>query len=106
MKNQLVPVTALIIIAIASSSWAGGSCCGTAKPMADKAASVSAGKAQATCPVLDEPINSKDVYIDYNGQRIYLCCAGCKAAFSKDPEKYIKKLEAEGVQIEKAPSKE
>jgi YHS domain-containing protein len=106
MNIQLVSVTALIIIAVASSAWAGGGCCGAAKPMANATASVAAGKAQTMCPVLDEPITSKDVYVDHNGQRIYLCCAGCKATFSKDPEKYIKKLEAEGVQIEKAPAQE
>jgi YHS domain-containing protein len=105
MKIQLVAVTALMMIVAASSTWAGGSCCTTAKPMADKAASVEEGKAQTVCPVLDEPIN-KSVYVDHNGKRIYFCCAGCKAEFAKDPEKFIKKLEADGVQIEKAPAQE
>ena len=106
MKIQLIPVTVLIITAIASSAWAGAGCCGGAAPLAKEAAAVGAAKAQTICPVLDEPLNNKDVYVDYNGQRVYLCCAGCKAAFSKDPEKYIKKLEAEGVQVEKAPAQE
>ena len=104
MRIHLVPVAALIVMAVVASAWAGGACCGASKPMADEAAAVGAGKAQSMCPVLDEPIQNKDVYVDYNGQRVYLCCAGCKAAFSKDPEKYIKKLEAEGVQIEKVPA--
>ena len=104
MKFQLIPVSVLIIIAVASSAWAGAACCG-AKPMASEPAAVApAAKAQTMCPVLDEPIKNKDVYVDYNGQRVYLCCAGCKSAFSKDPEKYIKKLTDEGVQIEKLPA--
>lgn len=99
-----IQITALIIIAVASSAWAGAACCG-AKPMASEPAAVApAAKAQTMCPVLDEPIQNKDVYVDHNGLRVYLCCAGCRAAFSKDPEKYIKKLEAEGIQLEKTPT--
>ena len=106
MNTRYSAVIALIVVAFAASAWAGAGCCGAAKPVAQETAAVGAAKAQTTCPVLGEPLTSKDVYVDYNGQRIYLCCAGCKVAFSKDPEKYIKKLEAEGVQIEKAPAKE
>jgi hypothetical protein len=97
-------ITLLVFLSVVGMAGAG--CCGAAKPMADEAAAVGAGKAQTTCPVLDEPIQNKNVYVDHNGLRVYLCCAGCKATFSKDPEKYIKKLEAEGVQIEKAPAQE
>jgi hypothetical protein len=104
MKIQLIPVIALIVLAFASSTWAGGACCG-ATPLAEKTASVGTGKAQTMCPVLDEPIN-KDVYVDHAGQRVYFCCAACKATFAKDPEKYIKKLQAGGVEIEKAPAQE
>jgi hypothetical protein len=34
---------------------------------------------------------------------VYFCCAGCIAPFKKDPEKYIKQLESEGVELAKAP---
>jgi YHS domain-containing protein len=105
MKIQLA-VVALIIVAAASSAWAGAGCCGAATPMAEESTAVGAAKAQTMCPVLDEPIKNKNVYVDHNGKRVYLCCAGCKAAFSKDPEKYIKILEAQGVEIEKAPAQE
>ena len=27
---------------------------------------------------------------EYKGQTHYFCCPGCKAAFEKDPEKYLK----------------
>ena len=27
---------------------------------------------------------------DYNGKKYYFCAPGCKKAFDKDPEKYIK----------------
>lgn len=26
----------------------------------------------------------------YNGKTYYFCCAGCKAKFEKEPEKYVK----------------
>lgn len=51
---------------------------------------------QTKCPVLGGKIDNK-VYVDYQGKRIYFCCAGCIDTFKKDPEKYLKKMEAEGV---------
>jgi YHS domain-containing protein len=60
-------------------------------------------KPQTACPVLAGNID-KNVYADYKGKRIYLCCKGCDAAFKKDPEKYMKKLQEEGVTLEPSPS--
>jgi YHS domain-containing protein len=57
---------------------------------------------QTVCPVLGGNIDKK-VYVDYQGKRIYFCCPGCPAEFSKDPEKYLKKMEAEGITLEKCP---
>lgn len=54
----------------------------------------SAETLQTTCPVMGAPIN-KAYYSDYNGRRIYFCCAACVEAFQKDPEKYIKKVDEE-----------
>jgi YHS domain-containing protein len=61
-------------------------------------------KSQTTCPVLGDKID-KNVYLDYEGQRIYFCCAGCKDTFLKDPEKYFKKIEADGVLLESVQKK-
>jgi len=60
-------------------------------------------KPQTTCPVLGGKID-KDVYVDHQGKRIYLCCKGCIDTFKKDPAKYLKKLEDEGVSLEDTPS--
>jgi len=57
---------------------------------------------QTTCPVMGGTIN-KELYADYEGKRVYFCCAGCIPEFQKDPEKYIKKLEDEGMTLEKNP---
>lgn len=55
---------------------------------------------QKTCPVMGGAID-KSIYVDYKGQRVYFCCNGCPAQFKKDPEKYLKKLEATGEKPEK-----
>ena len=67
-------------------------CCGTCKPKAEV-------KAQATCPVMGGAIN-KELYVDYGGKRVYVCCQGCIAPIQKDPAKYIKALEEQGVTLE------
>ena len=58
-------------------------------------------KPQTTCPVMGGKIN-KGVYADYEGKRVYFCCGGCISKFQKDPAKYVKKLETEGVTLEDA----
>jgi YHS domain-containing protein len=69
----------------------------SAKP--EIAKTVKQMKTQTTCPVTGEPIN-KSLFVDYNGKRIYVCCADCIDKVKKDPEKYIKKLESLGQSVE------
>lgn len=57
---------------------------------------------QTTCPVMGGKIN-KAQYADVKGHRIYVCCPGCIGKIKADPDKYIKQLKAEGVELEKAP---
>ena len=60
-------------------------------------------KAQTTCPVMGGNIN-KNIFADYQGKRVYFCCNGCDAEFNKNPEKYLKMLEEQGVTPEAAPA--
>ena len=60
---------------------------------------------QTACPVMGGNIN-KELYVDYKGERVYFCCAGCPETFKKNPEKYMKKLKAEGVELEKVPAED
>lgn len=60
-------------------------------------------KAQTTCPAMGGKIDKK-TYADYNGKRVYFCCSGCIPQFKQDPDKYLKKLAAEGIVPEPIPS--
>ncbi len=57
---------------------------------------------QTLCPVLGNKID-KNVFVDYHGERIYFCCPRCINEFKKNPAKYLKKMEAEGVTPAKTP---
>ena len=57
---------------------------------------------QTKCPVLGGSVN-KNISTDYNGKRIYFCCPPCVQEFKKNPEKYMKQFEKEGVVLEDAP---
>lgn len=48
---------------------------------------------KVTCPVMGHEIEKSKAAgsTEYNGKTYYFCCAGCKAKFEKDPEKYTKK---------------
>lgn len=65
----------------------------------------SQGPNQTKCPVLGGSVN-KRVYSDYQGKRVYFCCPPCIREFQKDPEKYIRLLEKQGVVLEEAPKAE
>ena len=56
---------------------------------------------QTVCPVMGGKIN-KNLYVEADGKRIYICCAGCIEKVKADPQKYIKELEDQGITLEKA----
>jgi YHS domain-containing protein len=57
---------------------------------------------QTACPVMGGKVD-RSVYTDYQGKRIYFCCSGCIDDFKKDPDKYMKKMEEQGIVLEQAP---
>ena len=59
-------------------------------------------KAQTQCPVEGGKIDKK-VYTDYKGKRIYFCCRSCIDTFKQNPEKYMTRLEKDGIELEKSP---
>ena len=57
-------------------------------------------KEQKICPVMGYEINKK-IYADHKDKRVYFCCPSCIGKFKENPEKYIKKLQNEGIEPEK-----
>lgn len=72
-----------------------------AETEAAKESAAPAAKAieQTLCPVMGTPIN-KDIYTEYQGKKVYFCCAECKEKFEKEPEKYLAKLPQFKEQVE------
>jgi YHS domain-containing protein len=46
---------------------------------------------QTMCPVMGAPIN-EDLFVEYEGKKVYFCCKGCETKFKENPEMYIAKL--------------
>jgi YHS domain-containing protein len=67
------------------------------------AAEAPKGKPQTICPVMGGDID-KSVYADYEGKRVYFCCDACRKDFQKNPAMYIKKMEDQGIILEKTPA--
>jgi YHS domain-containing protein len=60
-------------------------------------------KHQTICPVMGEPINKK-MFVDHEGKRIYVCCGACVKKVKKDPAKYIKEMEDQGITLDTVPA--
>ena len=84
-------ILTVLVVALALAAFASGT-----------AAAVDA-KPQTQCPVLGGNID-KSIYVDYQGRRIYFCCTGCDAEFKNNPDKYLKKLQEQGVTPEPSPA--
>ena len=91
---------ALVVVAV--GLLAAGCKQEAAPPASGGAAAPEVETAQKICPVMGGPIN-KAQFVDYEGRRVYFCCAGCPEAFKKDPAKYIKIID-EQIAAEKAGS--
>ncbi|HUU96683.1 MAG TPA: hypothetical protein VM487_13165 [Phycisphaerae bacterium] len=55
---------------------------------------------QTRCPVMGGEIDPT-AFVDLpTGQRVYFCCQGCDDKLLKDPEKYVAKLAAQGINVD------
>lgn len=72
------------------------------KNKAEKMAGKAEAKLQKQCPLMNAPAK-RDLYVDHNGKRIYVCCQMCLAAVQKDPAAAIKKLQEMGETVEDTP---
>ncbi|MBN1392242.1 MAG: YHS domain-containing protein [Sedimentisphaerales bacterium] len=48
--------------------------------------------AQTMCPVMDGNPIDPNVFVEYQGSKVYFCCPACKAKFESAPEKYTANL--------------
>ncbi len=48
--------------------------------------------ATALCPVMGDPVESKEFSVTWQGRRYYFCCEKCIGKFVKDPARYVAKL--------------
>lgn len=95
MKKMIITVLALALaLSLAGVGWA------APPPLIEPPMT---GKQQQTCPVQGGKVN-KQLYRDYQGQRIYFCCPECIPIFEKNPEAYLQKLRQQGVVPEASPS--
>jgi YHS domain-containing protein len=46
---------------------------------------------------------NKNVYADYQGNRVYFCCPPCLKEFQRSPDLYIKKMKEQGITLAKTP---
>jgi YHS domain-containing protein len=91
--KALHAVAVMAVVLGAVGLFAAG--CKKAEPQAPAPSAAGQPKiVQKICPVMGEPIDP-NVFTDYEGRRIYFCCQVCKAAFEKDPEKYVAKVDEE-----------
>ncbi len=47
---------------------------------------------QQYCPVMKKNKIDPAIFLEYQGKKVYFCCDVCKAAFQKNPEKYLGNL--------------
>ncbi|MFU8781471.1 MAG: hypothetical protein ACNA71_10690, partial [Kiritimatiellia bacterium] len=57
---------------------------------------------QTHCPIMDLPIN-RELYHDHNGQRIYVCCAGCLDEVKERANEIISEQRKAGIVFEVIP---
>ncbi len=90
LKTVMVVVGAITVFGLSASMGFGDS--GT--PATVKKAVAVGNK---ICPVTGEKIDKdSEVTYEYKGKIYSFCCRGCIVEFSKDPEKYIEKLNETG----------
>ena len=75
------------------ANTSGGSCCGSKKTTETQttAAEDKFAEDYYINPVCNVPVSKKNPkhIVEYQGEKVYFCCDGCKVSFEKEPGKYI-----------------
>jgi len=51
------------------------------------------------CPIMGDEVDPKVQTVEYRGKTIGFCCKSCIKKFKKDPEKAMKRLNADGTKF-------
>lgn len=89
MKRTLTYLIAMLVVVLAFPALGAQE-----KENGKKITGIEDLTAQTLCPVMGGEID-KEIFTDYQGQRVYFCCAWCIDKFKEDPEAVFKKT-AEG----------
>ena len=91
MKKTIIAVSVIAVFAMGRVTAFASTT--TTKAPAKKSPAAHKKQQSGVCPVLGTKIAdvSKAPKATYKGKTYYFCCPNCKAAFEKNPEKYIKK---------------
>jgi len=102
MGKKLVVVLIGLIVLVGISKVSFAAMCDAAGHKEDSKAAPQQNKSEAInvgnkiCPVTGDKIDEKTkATYEYKGKIYNFCCSGCIDEFKKNPEKYIKKIEAE-----------
>jgi len=93
MKKIMSALIAVLFLStlLVSNGYSGCGMCGVQTAQAKDSVAVN-----RTCPVMGGKIRADTPYsVEYKGQKIGFCCPACVKAFKANPEKYMKKIEAE-----------
>jgi YHS domain-containing protein len=93
-KGKRLRLTGLVLVLLAFA--AGAYCAEEGTRVDDHEGAVAAlAHAQTTnviCPVMTDMKAEPDIFTDYQGKRVNFCCLSCRAAFRRNPEKYLSLL--------------
>ena len=64
----------------------------TVKTSTEQATVVAGETEQTTCPVMEGQAIDKEIFVEYQGRKVYFCCEPCTGKFNAEPEKYLAKL--------------
>lgn len=94
LKIKLAAVAGAVVLAAGMpAAWACTAC--GARPEQKADAPVPVLEAQSVCPVMGGAIN-RELYVDHEGKRIYVCCPPCINRVRADPAAAIAKLTEKG----------
>lgn len=85
------PLRSLLLLALTCATAA----LAADKPATDPKAAQPRPYVLKMCLVSDEKLDQGDPTFIYKGREIKVCCEGCVKDFQKDPEKYLKLIDAE-----------